>query len=84
MECDLSVGGVAAIPKYLTKTVEFLIGKEISNDTFKQAIEVMNSEITPISDVRGTADYKSFLANQLVKAHFIELFPECIKFEKVG
>ncbi len=84
VECDLSVGGVAAIPKYLTKTVEFLIGKEISNDTLKQAIEVMNSEITPISDVRGTADYKRFLANQLVKAHFIELFPECIKFERVG
>ena len=79
--CDLSVGGVAAIPKYLTKTCEFLIGKEINNDTLKQAIEVMNTEISPISDVRGTAEYKRLLANQLVKAHFIKLFPELVRFE---
>ena len=40
----------------------------------------MNSEISPISDVRGTAQYKILLANQLVKAHFIKLFPDLIQF----
>jgi xanthine dehydrogenase small subunit len=83
ISCDLSVGGVSAIPKYLTKTCEFLICKEVNNDTLKQAIEVMNSEISPISDVRGTADYKRLLVNQLVKAHFIKLFPDEIKFAEV-
>ena len=80
---DLSVGGVAAIPKYLTNTCEFLKGKEINNDTLLQAIEIMNQEIFPISDVRGTADYKRLLANQLVKAHFIKLYPQQIIFEQV-
>jgi xanthine dehydrogenase small subunit len=83
VSCDLSVGGVAAIPKYLTKTCEFLIDKEVSNETIKQAIKVMNTEITPISDVRGTADYKRLLANQLVKAHFIKLFPELVQFGEI-
>jgi len=83
INCDLSVGGVAAIPMFLNKTCHYLIGKKINKETLKQAIEVLNSEITPISDVRGTADYKRLLANQLVKAHFIALFPELIKFGEV-
>lgn len=84
INCDLSVGGVAAIPKYLNKTVEFLTGTEISNDTIKQAVDVMNTEISPISDVRGTAEYKRLLANQLVKAHFIKLFPKQIEFAEIA
>ncbi|MCF6289263.1 MAG: FAD binding domain-containing protein [Proteobacteria bacterium] len=82
--CDLSVGGVAAIPKYLTETCKFLQGKMINHDVLAQAIEVMNTEITPISDVRGTAQYKRLLANQLVKGHFIKLFPKQIEFSKLN
>jgi len=81
---DISVGGVAAIPKYLTNTCDFLIGKSINKKTLFEALEIMNQEISPISDVRGTADYKRLLANQLVKAHFIKFFPEIIKFEEVA
>ena len=67
---DLAVGGVAAIPKYLTKTCEFLTDQTINAKTLSQAIKVMNSEIAPISDVRGTDVYKRLLAEQLIKAHF--------------
>lgn len=84
VKCDLSVGGVAAIPKYLNKTCEFLIGKTLGADVLMQTIEVMNTEISPISDVRGTAEYKRLLANQLLKAHFIKLFPKQIKFADIA
>jgi xanthine dehydrogenase small subunit len=84
LSVDISVGGVAAIPKYLTNTCDFLIGKSIKKQTLFEALEVMNQEISPISDVRGTAEYKRLLANQLVKAHFIKFFPEIIKFEEVA
>ena len=77
------MGGVAAIPKYLVNTCQFLKDKEINSATLLQAIEIMNQEISPISDVRGTAEYKRLLANQLLKAHFIKLFPEQIIFEEV-
>lgn len=83
-DIDLSVGGVAAIPKYLNLTCDFLKGKEINQKTLQQAIDIMNTEITPISDVRGTSEYKRLLANQLVKAHFIKLFPNEIKFSEVA
>ena len=32
-------------------------------------------EISPISDARGSAAYKKLLLGQLIKAHFITLFP---------
>ncbi|HFC29585.1 MAG TPA: 2Fe-2S iron-sulfur cluster binding domain-containing protein [Oceanospirillales bacterium] len=71
--CRLSIGGVAAIPKYLSKTSKFLVGKAILDDTIKQAIAIMHTEISPISDVRGTDDYKRLLAENLLKAHFAML-----------
>ncbi|MFZ1688790.1 MAG: FAD binding domain-containing protein [Flavobacteriales bacterium] len=75
-EAHVSAGGVAPIPKYLTNTSNFLAGKPISNNTVRAAIKVMNDEIAPISDARGTADYKRLLLRQQFFAHFLELFPE--------
>ncbi len=75
-EAHVSAGGVAPIPKYLAKTSAFLAGKPINNETVRAAIKVMNDEIAPISDARGTADYKRLLLRQLFFAHFLELFPE--------
>jgi xanthine dehydrogenase small subunit len=76
VEAHVSVGGVAPIPKYLTNTSAFLLGKNAADTEgwFSEANDIMQSEISPISDVRGSADYKRLLARQLLKAHFIELF----------
>lgn len=70
----VSAGGVAPIPLYLRKTSEFLRGKEINDTTILEANEILQSEISPISDVRGSAEYKRLLARQLFTAHFVELF----------
>lgn len=70
-----STGGVAAIPKYLTNTNSFLLGKELNLATLISAEEILQAEISPISDVRGTNIYKRLLAKQLFFAHFITLFP---------
>jgi len=78
-----SIGGVAAIPKYLHKTPAFLIGKTINSETILQAEEILQSEILPISDVRGTANYKRMLAKQLFFAHFITLFPNQVALKKL-
>lgn len=82
-DAHISVGGVAAIPKYLFKTNEFLNGKTLDSQTVVEASKVMQSEISPISDVRGSAKYKSLLAKQLFFAHFIELFSKEIELEKL-
>lgn len=75
IEAHFSVGGVAAIPKYLRQTNHFLTGKEISIENIKNAEQIMQEEIAPIIDVRGTNSYKRLLARQLFYAHFIKWFP---------
>ena len=75
-EAHVSAGGVAPIPKYLVETSAFLAGKTANADTVRATIDVMNAEIAPISDARGTAEYKRLLLRQLFFAHFLELFPK--------
>ena len=70
MDIHLSAGGVAPFPKYLKDTVAFLKGKQIDAENLKAAIEIMNVEILPISDARGTKEYKRLLLRQLFLAHF--------------
>ena len=75
----VSIGGVAAIPKYLHKTSAILNGKQLNEQLIIEANTVLQEEISPISDVRGSSDYKRLLARQLFFAHFIELFPDQFK-----
>ena len=73
-QSHVSAGGVAPIPLYLRKTSEFLRGKELNESTIIEANEILQTEISPISDVRGSESYKRLLARQLFTAHFVELF----------
>ncbi len=70
----VSAGGVAPIPLYLRKTSAFLNDKDLSEETIEFALEIIRDEISPISDVRGSEDYKRLLLGQLFRAHFVELF----------
>jgi len=74
IDAHVSAGGVAPIPLFLKKTSEFLRGKAVSEDTITGANEIIQSEIAPISDVRGTEQYKRLLVRQLFRAHFVESF----------
>lgn len=72
----LSAGGVAPFPKYLAATCSFLTGKKIDTEILQQAIAIMHDETAPISDARGTADYKKLLLRQLFLAHVQELYKQ--------
>ncbi len=72
---SLSAGGVGPVPKFLSQTSEFLTGKKISAALIEDAIVVAQGEVSPISDARGSEQYKRLLLGQLIKAHFIKLFP---------
>ena len=81
VEVYASAGGVGPIPLFLAQTCEFLKGKELSTATIISSFDVLQSEITPISDARGTKEYKSLALRQLFYAHFMELFPGIFKME---
>jgi xanthine dehydrogenase iron-sulfur cluster and FAD-binding subunit A len=70
----IAAGGVAPIPLYLKETSDFLRGQMVNAETIADANEIMQAEISPISDVRGSADYKRMLLRQLFLGHFVEMF----------
>ncbi len=75
-EVHLSAGGVFAWPFYAEKTVSFLKGKTLTPELIKDAAAVLTSEVAPISDIRGSKEYKSLLLRQLFFVHFAEMFPK--------
>ncbi|MFT3787988.1 MAG: FAD binding domain-containing protein [Tepidisphaeraceae bacterium] len=62
----VAMGGVGPTALRLTKTEAELVGKSASIDTFERAGDVARSEVTPITDVRGTEAYRRAVAGNLV------------------
>jgi xanthine dehydrogenase small subunit len=73
---SVSAGGVGPVPMLLGGVSAFLAGKEVSEELIQEAVEIAQTEIAPISDARGTEAYKRLLLGQLIKAHFLALFPQ--------
>ena len=63
----ISLGAVAATPLFAEEASQFLVGKEPSDDNFSQAAELAKQIATPITDMRGTAQYRTHLVGVLVK-----------------
>ncbi len=82
-EAHLSAGGVAPIPKYLAKSSAALVGKKISPELLKEVELILQEEVAPISDARGTSDYKRLLLRQLFYAHFLTFFPKEIQLAEL-
>ncbi|MDE0222761.1 MAG: FAD binding domain-containing protein, partial [Spirochaetaceae bacterium] len=75
-DAHFSLGGVAPIPLYLHETSRAVRGRSLDLETAWEAVRMSQQEIAPISDVRGSAEYKRLLARQLLIAHFVTLFPD--------
>ena len=82
-KATVSAGGVAPVPLTLSKTGRVLSGATICVETVKRAAAVAQSEISPISDVRGSARYKRFLLGRLILAHFLALFSERLEAKEL-
>ena len=78
LEAHLATGGVAPVPLYLKNTSAYLVGKplptaqDLKDPVLAEACDILQAEINPISDVRGSATYKRLLARQLFLAHFMQ------------
>jgi xanthine dehydrogenase small subunit len=83
-KCNISAGGVAPIPLLLKDTSEFLAGKEMNYSNISEATTIARTEIKPITDARGSAEYKILLLRQLIYVHFIKLFSQSISKEEIA
>ena len=83
LQAAVSAGGVSPIPLYLKNTSGFLAGKIVSPELISETIALAQQEISPISDARGSSEYKRLLLSQLIKSHFLKLFPEAISEDAI-
>jgi xanthine dehydrogenase small subunit len=72
-ECRIAFGGVAATIIRLSAVETFLAGKDLSEITLRAAADIARQEVRPISDVRGSADYRSQLAGNILLKFFAEI-----------
>src|SRR5262249_2748377 len=72
----IAYGGVGPVVVRLPKTEAFLAGQEYKLETFKNAGEVAREEISPISDVRGSAAFRNRLAENMLVKFFYETADE--------
>jgi xanthine dehydrogenase small subunit len=64
-EIAVALGGVAATIVRLPKAEAFLRGQSVNDDAMIQAGEIAADEVTPLSDVRGTAAFRRQLVINL-------------------
>ncbi|WP_422473365.1 xanthine dehydrogenase small subunit [Endozoicomonas sp. ALB032] len=69
----VAFGGMAAIPKRALACEKALTGKEASATTLQEAQKAIRSEFTPLSDVRGSSDYRLQAACNLLERYFLEM-----------
>ncbi|HOX27136.1 MAG TPA: FAD binding domain-containing protein [Candidatus Krumholzibacteria bacterium] len=79
----LAVGGVAPVPLSASSTAAYLTGRTLDAATALAAADVLESEIAPISDVRGSAGYKRELARRVLFAHLLRVAPDRLRVEEL-
>lgn len=58
----ISLGAVAPKPLYVEEAGAALVGKTISDEVLDAACKIAQTAATPISDMRGTAEYRKHLS----------------------
>lgn len=62
----LAYGGMAERPKRATETEKFLRGKSWTREVVEKAMDILQQDFTPISDVRGSAEFRRIAARNLI------------------
>jgi xanthine dehydrogenase small subunit len=68
----VAYGGMAATPKRANNCESALVGKSWSLQTVETAMEAMQEDFTPITDMRASAGYRMAVAANLLKRFFLE------------
>lgn len=72
----IAYGGVGPVVLRLPRTEAFLQGREFDEQTFEEAGRIARTEITPISDVRGRAEFRCQLAENTMRKFYHECADE--------
>ncbi|MFO7783324.1 MAG: FAD binding domain-containing protein [Thermodesulfobacteriota bacterium] len=65
--CRLAAGAVAPVPLRLKETEKAIEGREITPDVLEEIKGLAEKEVSPITDVRTTAEYRRIMSGVLIK-----------------
>lgn len=63
----IALGGVASIPMRAKGAEKLLVGKRIEDNLLKEAAQVASEEVSPISDMHASEEYRRELVKVLVR-----------------
>jgi xanthine dehydrogenase small subunit len=72
VQARLAYGGVAATPVRAITIEEMLIGKPWNMETIQQVKPILQDLFTPLTDLRGSAEYRKRLVANLFEKFFVE------------
>ncbi len=76
--CKIALGAVAPTPIRAAHTERFLLSKKPDDDTLSALIKATNLDISPIDDIRASADYRREVTPVMVKrAIKLALYEHC-------
>ena len=67
----IAVGSVAPIPMRAYRVEQILEGQEIDAKLVEECSSVIKEEISPISDIRGSADYRTYVTSAMLKNNIL-------------
>lgn len=68
----IAFGGMAAIPARAYEVERNLIGRVFSEETFQSVAKELEADFQPISDFRGSSNYRMIVAKNLMRKFFLE------------
>jgi xanthine dehydrogenase small subunit len=74
--CRVAFGGLAATPKRAAATEQALVGKNWTEATARAAMAALETDYTPLTDMRASAAYRAATARNLLYRFFLETRPD--------
>lgn len=73
-EARIVVGASVPVPARMRRAEDHLTGKAITHDVARQAADLVMAELQPLSDARGSADYRRDIVGVVARRTIEELF----------
>lgn len=72
-EVKITLGAVAPTIIHARKAEEYLLGKPLTEPYIEKAVELVKEDISPISDIRSSSDYRKKVSSILLKRALLEM-----------
>jgi len=70
---SIALGAVAPIPLRAKNKERILIGKELKKENIEEAVRTIKEEVSPISDVRASSEYRKDMSGVLLRRALKEI-----------